>query len=167
MKKILMLFILLAISGCSSWGGKAEYPEQIGINKYGSVDEKPQSLFGTGGISFGNVGGSKTNTGVKVNSFLWRASLDTISFMPLVSADPFGGVIITDWYTPKNVKDERFKLNIIIMSSSLQANGLKVSVFKESKNSKGEWKTAQSDNKLVGQIEKAILTRARELKVSD
>jgi hypothetical protein len=68
---------------------------------------------------------------VAVNAFLWRASLDTINFIPLVSADPFGGVIITDWYTPAETPNERMKVQITILDRDLRADGVRVSVFKQ------------------------------------
>ena len=66
-----------------------------------------QSAFGEGGLSLGTSKSRSEGegTGLGVNSFLWRASLDTLSFMPLASADPFGGVIITDWYAPPDAPE--------------------------------------------------------------
>src|SRR3569623_324495 len=60
-----------------------------------------------------------------VNSYLWHATLDTLSFMPLQSADPFGGVVITDWYVAPTAPDERLKVPIYIMDRALRADGLK------------------------------------------
>ena len=71
--------------------------------------------------------GSPTQIGV--NSYLWRATLDTLAFMPLASADPYGGTIITDWYVNPEKPDERFKCTVYILDSRLRADGLKVSVF--------------------------------------
>ena len=66
-----------------------------------------------------------------VNSYLWHASLDTLSFMPLVSADPFGGVIISEWYVAPTSPDERLKVTIYIMDRALRADALKVVVFRQ------------------------------------
>jgi hypothetical protein len=101
-----------------------------------------------------------------VNSFLWRATLDTLSFMPLASADPYGGVVITDWYTNPEKPDERFKATVYILDTRLRADGLNVSIFKQIRNAAGQW----VDNPVNGQtetdIENAILTRARQLRLS-
>jgi hypothetical protein len=101
-----------------------------------------------------------------VNSFLWRATLDTLSFMPLASADPYGGVVITDWYTNPEKPDERFKATVYILDTRLRADGLNVSIFKQIRNAAGQW----VDNPVAGQtetdIENAILTRARQLRLS-
>lgn len=102
--------------------------------------------------------------GVAVNSFLWRATLDTLSFMPLVSADPFGGVIITDWYEDPKTPGERFKANALILDKTLRADGIKVTLFKQ-KNIGGQWRDQKVDSKLERALEDTILTRARQLKV--
>ena len=89
-------------------------------------------LFGGDGLNiFGKDKDSQKGggSGIGVNSFLWRATLDTLSFMPLNSADPFGGVIITDWYTPPESSDERFKLTAYILGTALRSDAIKVSVF--------------------------------------
>ena len=98
----------------------------------GGKNREDGSLFGPGGL-FGAKPKETANfgTGVAVNAYLWRASLDTISFMPLVSADPFGGVIITDWYTPAETPNERFKVNIYILGRDLRADGVRASVFRQ------------------------------------
>jgi hypothetical protein len=101
-----------------------------------------------------------------VNAFLWRASLDTINFIPLVSADPFGGVIITDWYENPKTPGERFKVNILILDRTLRADGVKVTVFKQLSDKRGGWRDQQSDPKLERSLEDTILTRARQLKIA-
>ena len=80
-----------------------------------------ESIFGEGGLTLfgGNSAPDQGGVGIGVNSFLWRASLDTISFMPLTSADPFGGVIITDWYSDPRTPDERFKMTVYILENAI------------------------------------------------
>lgn len=102
---------------------------------------------------------------IGVNSFLWRASLDTLSFMPLSSADPFGGVIITDWYSPPNVGTERFKATVYILDTRLRADALAVSINKQQLTVNG-WSDVPTDPDTELQIENAILTRARQLKLN-
>ena len=74
---------------------------------------------------------------IGVNSYLWRATLDTLAFMPLVSADPYGGVVITDWYSDPQKPDERFKCTVYILDTRLRGDALKVTVFKEVSNGQG------------------------------
>lgn len=104
--------------------------------------------------------------GVGVNSFLWHASLDTVSFMPLASADPFGGVIITDWYSPPQTPDERFKVNIFILNRELRADGVRASVFRQVRDNKGSWVDAPVDKNTPVDLENAILARARQIRLS-
>jgi len=105
--------------------------------------------------------------GIGVNSYLWRASLDTLAFMPLASADPFGGVIITDWYVNPEKPDERFKATVYILDTRLRADGLNVTVFKQNRDASGNWVDAPVAGQTDIDIENAILTRARQLRLSN
>jgi hypothetical protein len=124
-----------------------------------------------GGFSLPFFGGDNSRrddqdpSTIGVNSFLWRASLDTLNFMPLASADPFGGVIITDWYSDPQRPNERFKATVYILDTRLRADALSVSIFRQEMTPTG-WQDAQvtADTRL--QIENAILTRARQLRLS-
>lgn len=100
-----------------------------------------------------------------VNSYLWRASLETLEFMPLAEVDPFGGVIITDFYASPEAPEERFKANVYILDTNLRADALKVSIFKQVRNG-GSWTDANVDADTGRQIENAILTRARQLYIA-
>ena len=105
--------------------------------------------------------------GIGVNSYLWRAALDTVAFMPLASADPYGGVIITDWYTNPEKPDERFKVTVYILDTRLRADGLTVSVFKQLKGADGNWTDSTTSNQTQVDFENAILTKARQLRLSN
>lgn len=126
-------------------------------------------LFGDEALSFGpgvDKGGvDPGGGGIGVNSFLWRASLDTISFMPLTQADPFGGVIITDWYTPEESPGERYKLNVYILDRQLRADGLRVAVFKQRRTPAGTWQDVNVPGDAATKLEDAILTRARQMRI--
>jgi hypothetical protein len=134
----------------------------------GGQNRDTGTLFGPGGL-LGSKGEKKdaSDSGVAVNAYLWRASLDTINFIPLVSADPFGGVIITDWYTPAESPNERMKVQVTILDRELRADGVRVSVFKQQTNAKaGGWVDAAVDPHTNTDIENAILTRARQLRIA-
>ena len=122
-------------------------------------------LFGDINL-LGGAEDTNTNSGIGVNSFLWRASLDTLSFLPLSSADPFGGVIITDWYSPPETPRERFKLNIYILDRRLRADGIKVALFRQERVAGDEWRDAVVNKTTATQLENAILRRARELRLA-
>ena len=125
-------------------------------------------IFGENGLTL--FGGEEEATGfgspIPVNSLLWRASLDTLSFMPLSSADPFGGVIITDWYTPPESANERFKMTVYILSRELRADGLRVAVFRQLRDWSGDWVDAEVATGTASELEDAILSRAREMRIA-
>jgi hypothetical protein len=104
---------------------------------------------------------------IGVNAYLWRATLDTLAFMPLQSADPYGGVIITDWYSFPQRPTERYKLTVYILDARLRADGLSVTAFKEVSNGQGGWIPSPTADQTSSDIENAILTRARQLRLSN
>ena len=106
-------------------------------------------------------------TQIGVNGYLWRATLDTLSFMPLASADPYGGVIITDWYVNPQKPDERFKATVYILDTRLRADGLNVTVFKQVSDGAGGWTDAPTSAQTETDIENAILTKARQLRLAN
>lgn len=113
----------------------------------------------------GPIKTDSTRLTLGVNSYLWHAALDTMSFMPLASADPFGGVIITDWYVAPTSPDERLKVTVYIMDRALRADGLKVVVFRQTRNGT-VWNDAAASPDTGNKLEDAILTRARELRLA-
>ena len=116
------------------------------------------------------VGGKSAGpvvAGIGVNSYLWRATLDILAFMPLSSADPYGGVVITDWYTNPEKQDERFKVTVYILDTRLRADGLNVTVFKQVKDATGAWIDSTTADQTSTDIENSILTRARQLRLSN
>ena len=99
-----------------------------------------------------------------VNAFLWRASLDTLMFMPIDKSDPIGGVISTNWYTGPNISNERTKVFIYIKDRRLRADALEVSVFRQIKADNG-WQDTEVNSETSKLIENSILTKARELRL--
>ncbi|MDP2763690.1 MAG: DUF3576 domain-containing protein, partial [Brevundimonas sp.] len=102
-----------------------------------------------------------------VNAFLWRATLDTMSFMPLANADPWGGVINYDWYTDPQTPNERFKATVFILDTRLRADALNVTVTKEVRDASGEWIGARVAAQTETDLENAILTKARQLNLAN
>ena len=148
---------LTALGACSSTKGPKTFQTQE-----------------SGGFSLNPFGGGKSRSpaasdapAIGVNGFLWRATLDTLSFMPLVSADPYGGVVITDWYINPEKTDERFKYTVYILDSRLRADGLNVAVFKQAKDPSGNWVDVAAAPQTETDIENAILTKARQLRLSN
>ena len=169
MKRALFPLLLLVLAACGSENTSYEYP--VPAQGY------EQHLRSTGGSAIGGDGGFSLfggdeqpgaqgpGSGITVNAFLWRASIDTISFMPLSSADPFGGIIITDWYQPEDTPGERFKINVFVLSRDLRADGIRAAVFKQTRQ-EDDWVDANVETQTVTDLENAILKRARELRIA-
>ena len=102
-------------------------------------------------------------TTIGVNSYLWRATLDTLSFMPLVQTDSAGGVVVTDWYVNPNAPAERMKLAVTILDQDLRADALRVAALRQI-NQNGQWVDAPVQAATVQKLEDIILTRARDLR---
>ena len=110
---------------------------------------------------------TQATAGLGVNAYLWRATLDTLAFMPLASADPYGGTVITDWYSDPQKPTERFMATVYILDTRLRADGLSVTVFKQLKDPSGQWVDAPVAGQTDIDIENSILTRARQLRLSN
>lgn len=133
----------------------------------------PAVLLGLTVSACGGVPGFRSNRpaadaqpGIGVNAFLWRATLDTLAFMPLASADPFGGVVNYDWYVDPQAPNERFKATVYILDRRLRADALNVSVVKEVRDASGGWVTAPVAAQTETDLENAILTKARQLNLA-
>ena len=107
---------------------------------------------------------AKSQVSMAVNAFLWRASLDTVSFIPLDIVDPIGGVITTQWYEDTDNSNERIKLTIYVKDRRLRADGLSVSVFRETRETES-WIKADTNPDTARLVEASILTKARELRI--
>ena len=158
-----LLVGVVALTACESYeAGVAS----TGGDKSGHEEfldgSKRKTIFGEGGLSL--FGDEKQGEDSGVNVFLWRASLDTVSFMPVNSADVFGGVILTDWHSSAEAPNERFKLNVYILGRTLRADGLRVAVFRQIFTRNGQWTDATVPVETKTKIEDSILTRARQLR---
>jgi hypothetical protein len=160
-------FIML-LTGCDSFGDKElSFPKRDELQRA----EGRGKITGEGGLDLFGGGSSDSSSGgganpLGVNAFLWRATLDTLSFLPLRDADPFGGVVITDWYEDPAARGERYKVSALILDKSLRADGIQVSLFKQQRDSNGEWADIDVPDRLERKLEDTILTRARELRVT-
>ena len=163
-----LLLGAMALAGCS-----AITPNQVPDNYSGEGGPNSESsrLIGSATGSDVILGTSKNKpadqggggAGLGVNAYLWRGALDTLSFMPLASADPFGGVIITDWYQPQGAGGERFKATAYILSRELRADALRIAMFRQVEQ-KGQWVDAPMNPGTVSEIENRVLSRARTLR---
>ena len=160
----LLITVTLAACGPATLRGVADDEYQDYRTKGGEQGK----LFGDQGLAIGigktaSTDRSKEGAALGVNAYLWRGALDTLAFMPLASADPFGGVIITDWYEPPQGQGERFKATAYILGRQLRADGVKVSIFRQV-STNGRWVDASVSPVTTSDIENKVLARARELR---
>lgn len=158
---------LLSVAACSSLKNIETKPAEVNptdmpkgpglfSGESGNILDAFKSGNGESGTAGGNIG---------VNIYLWRASLEVVSFMPITQADSNGGVITTDWYSSPEAPNERVRANILILGKSLRVEALKVTLFKQTRSSGGTWADAPVAEATRTALEDAILTKARVLKV--
>ena len=157
-KNFLLICIVIFLTACSSNNDTVKNttkPQPGLFSKDASV-----------GINITDLLGPRSDeTSINVNGYLWRASLDVLSIAPLISTDALGGIIITDWYTNRNIKDKRIKITAHIRTSELRSDGIKVKVHIQ-KLIDNIWSDTVTDNNLASKIENNILNEARNLRVN-
>lgn len=177
--RVASIMVIAALSaGLTSCGGddsalpdqltRPKQDRQFGLGRGGSQDGG--GLFGPGGLFGSREDKSKglNEPGIAVNAFLWRASLDVIidNKWPIASADPFGGLIITDWFQFTESPTERLKLQVLILDRDLRADAIRASIIRQQQAGGRGWVDAPVDPKTAFEFENAILTRARQLRIA-
>lgn len=143
-KQLYMVLALSFLASACSW--MPEMPSMSSLNPFSSTEEKTPEVE----VKLG------------VNPYLWQASLNKLSFMPLASTDSTGGIIVTEWANMDGISSEQFKITVHILCKDLRADGVKVVVFKRILEN-GKWVDVSADKRLANEIEKSILVQAREL----
>lgn len=138
---IAVLALAFTLSGCGIFGGKDR------------DDVKRERMLA-----------AETVTSIGINAYLWRASLETLDFMPMLQADPESGVIITDWYVNPGSRDERAKVTVYVLDKTLRADALKVSVFRQTMRN-GAWTDNPDTLSAEQDLENAILVQARRIRL--
>lgn len=155
--------VALAASGC---GGRAVEPREDARNSGGGAAGNYENSRITDLLDL-NAGAAGAGGLTPVNRHLWRASLDTLGYLPLVSTDPFTGVIATDWAASPESPGERFKVTAYVRSPELAARALQVAVYREVRDPAGAWVTAPVSGETARRLEDAILLRAREIRIAE
>jgi hypothetical protein len=175
------LAAVAAVAGLASACGGGSYaakdpvgPRSGPESKFNPADE---SIFGESGLAFGNVGSSSGSSilgggedekgRLPVNRYLWQGALDTLSFLPLASSDPFTGVIATEWGSTPEAPGERLKVTAYILQPGLTAAALKVAVYREVRSETGLWAPAPVSADTGRRLEDAILARARQIRIAE
>jgi hypothetical protein len=165
---ILAASLSLALNGCS--GGRAAAPPGAPITQTAAADESDE--IDTAATIWTVLGIAKEpprkqigpKTGPAVSPVLYQASLDTFKFVKLASADPVGGAVVTDWYSPPGKPNERLKATIFILARSLRSDAIAVRVERQVLQPTGQWDASPVDRSVEDGLEAAILARARELR---
>jgi len=159
--------LLSMLSGCASslnmpdWLD-AETGRERAAERKAKKDGGPEGRIQDGLKLFGSDV-QDTGATIGVNALLWRASLDTVSFMPLEQADPYGGIILTEWYTNPQNPNERYKITIYILDTRLRADAIRVSFFMQQLQD-GQWTNVIASDETRIALENSILTKARQFK---
>lgn len=169
MRSLIRLFTLMLAVALAACSGATQAPEANPLPE--GTKAGPGLFSGESGNLLDVFGGRSkkdedASFGLGVNGYLWRASLDTLSFMPMTQTDSAGGVIITDWYVDPAKTDERYKLTVYILSRSLRADGVRVQAFRQIQR-EGKWEDAAVAADVIRKLEDTILTKARRLRLED
>ncbi|RAI59654.1 DUF3576 domain-containing protein [Roseicella frigidaeris] len=160
--------LLPLLAACGDANQRLVNNDEYGDYRNGRARNRPQGAS-AGLVVFGvdkdreAREAAAAGTGLSVNAYLWRATLDTLSFMPLASADPFGGTIITDWYTPPGAGSERFRAQAYVLGRQLRSDGVRVQVFRQTME-RGQWIDSPVSTATNSEMEDKVLARARELR---
>ena len=159
---LVLSICVLTLASCGE--SRREADDDDLMTKDERRDSKVGKMFGENFLTFGDDKKAKGG-GIGVNQYLWQASLDVISFMPKQSADPFGGLILTEWYSSPSDPNERIKVEIRILDRQLRSDGVTVAIYKQ--KAKGQtWVDVDVDHQSMHEMEDAILTRARQIKIN-
>jgi hypothetical protein len=164
---------IVTLAGCSSWEEAATGPatrtsESDRRRAAAGIEGSVMDIFGRQQIGNVSTSGARNDAlAASVNRHLWQASLDTLSFMPIASTDPFTGVISTDWVSTPEAPDERVKVTAYVTDTFLAPESLRVAVFREAQGGDGRWVTAPVAAETPRRIEDAILVRARQIRIEE
>ncbi len=173
---IALIAASLAVGCSGNYAAKEAVGPKPGPKGKNIPGYEEESVFGEGGLSIGNLsggssigilgGGGDEKARLPVNKYLWQGALDTLSFLPLASSDPFTGVIATEWGSTPEAPGERLKVTAYILNPGLTAAALKVAVYREVLSDAGMWIPAPVSADTGRQLEDAILTRARQIRIA-
>jgi hypothetical protein len=160
------IFILSLLTGC------AQKDPVTGENKYIEPDLKKrteQARDKDGGI-FGNIGkNSKNQSSVdfKSSNVLWRATLKSLEFLPLMNADYSGGVIIYDWYSNPNKPTEQIKISVQFLNNELRSDSIKIVAHKKNCENTNKCSNLEVDQQFASSVKESIINTARLLKIEE
>ena len=151
---LLFIACFLILSSCGSPGDARKIPP--------NADDRVRKNIEEGrGFRLGNFGGPKSGEfDFASSNELWRASLDTLDFMPLALANYSGGIIVTDWYSDENATNESIKISIRFLSNDIRSDAIAIKVFYKECSLQTNCKVVDRTNELSAELTKQILTKA-------
>ncbi len=161
---------ILALPGCDGTDVTAEYPEKDPVTgRYYRPGEPGAPQPNQGGISFLDFGSGEDagQSVIGVNRHLWNAALDILGTLPLRQADPYGGIVMTEWHVDPATPSERTRVVARIDGVELQARALQVHVYRQERSAAGDWVSAEVQEDTVRKIVDTILTRARQGRIAE
>ena len=166
-KTIVLASMITLVASCSFLPESTINEEDRKPNRRGSDSGSFLTGRAESGLTLQDItpGNSNSGTSLPINALLWRASIDTLSVMPLVSIDTFGGTIITEWYRHPDDDTQQIKIAVFILGQELRADAVRAQVYvRERNNGALDWADAGRDTNLATSLEDLILTRAREIR---
>jgi hypothetical protein len=104
------------------------------------------------------------HTGNTVSPILWQAALDTLNFVKFSTQDPLTGEMVTEWYSPKDKPNERYKIDVFILAHTVRSDAVAVTIDRQERTATGQWTETTIARKVEDDLETAILRRAGQLK---
>ena len=154
-KVLTLIFLLIFLNQCGMGADARKYPPEPQKRVAKNLEE---------GRGFRLMGGEKKNKSgdfeFASSNELWKASLDTIDFMPLASANYSGGIIITDWYSSETSTNESIKISIRFLTNEVRSDALDIKVFYKKCALNENCAISEKTGKLVNELNKKILQKA-------
>ena len=161
---ILILLVILSCSKSDPVTGESKIPEP-------SVEKRAREFADKGGGIFGDINnkksGGSTSVDFATSNVLWRATLKSLDFLPLLNADYSGGIIIYDWYSQTNNPKEQIKISVQILNNELRSDSIKITAHKKICETVERCSNSTLDQNFANSIKDSIITSARTLKIEE
>jgi len=162
---LVLLVFLLILTNCSKKEGASDEKVLIETNP----DKKAREFVDKGGGIFGDIGKRSGSTTFEFASsnVLWRATLKSLDFLPLLNADYSGGIIIYDWYSQTNNPKEQIKISVQFLNNELRSDSIKIIAHKKICETAVSCSNSTLDQNFANSIKESIITSARTLKIEE
>jgi len=159
----MLIFFMFLLNSCGIYKRS-----DVKDNPINDADKRAQNINEGKGFSLGGLG--KRGSGkfeFASSNAMWRATIETLDFVPLTSADYGGGIIISDWYSNEENSLESYKITVVFLSNEIRADGIDVKIHKKKCSGNYSCKVVEQKSSLNTEIKLAILKRAAKMKIQD